>query len=342
MENSRFVSVVIPVYNVEKYLRRCIDSILKQDYDAFEVILVDDGSQDNSGSICDEYARVHKNITVIHKENGGLSSARKAGFLSARGDLICFVDSDDYVAKSYLRELSEPFADASVDLSICSYANDKEGSVTTAFLPYDCNLISNSRIAEDYILSFIGSVQETGFKNNPGFVWIRMYRRELLSESDFMSEREYFTEDILMNILYAKRIKGDIAVINKPLYYYCVNPGSLTLKYREHAFDMLFACYKKCDELTQDLTVEETHRQKRLDANLVSAVTYGVYNVGKIRNYARFKKEIKNIFDTHEVDDLFKSGAWPTKASWHKIILYSHRFGLYFFLYKLLKTRKVL
>ncbi len=225
MENSRFVSVVVPIYNVEKYLRRCIDSILMQDYDAFEVILVDDGSQDNSGSICDEYARGHKNITVIHKENGGLSSARQAGFLSAKGDLICFVDSDDYVAKSYLRELSEPFADASIDLGICCYANDKGGLISTAILPYDHNLISNSRIAEDYILPFIGSVQEIGFKNIPGFVPIRMFRRRLLLEYDFMSEREYFTEDILMNILYAKRIKGNIAVINKPLYYFVSTRG---------------------------------------------------------------------------------------------------------------------
>ncbi len=105
---------------------------------------------------------------------------------------------------------------------------------------------------------------------------------------------------------------------------------------------MLFACYKKCDELTQDLTVVDTHLHKRLDANLVAAVTYSVYNVGKIRNYARFKKELKRIFKTPDVERLFYGGSWPMKATWHRIIFYAHRFGLYVLLYKLLKTRKVL
>jgi len=330
------------VYNVEKYLRRCVDSILKQDYDSFEVILVDDGSPDNSGRICDEYARNHNNISVIHKKNGGLSSARQAGFLSAEGDLICFVDSDDYVAESYLSELSKPFYDSSVDLSICSYANDKDGIITKVVLPYDSDVIPNNQIADEYILPMIAPIYEMGFKNIPGFVYLRMYRREFLLKSDFVSEREYFTEDILMNILYAKRIRGNIAVINRPLCYYCINPGSLTLRYREHAFDMLFACYKKCDELIQDLMVEDSHRHKRLEANLVATVTYSIYNIGKIRIFTRFKKEIKNIFDAPEVKSLFKSGAWPMEATWHKIIFYAHRFGLYYFLYKLLKTRKVL
>ena len=92
------ISVIIPVYNVEKYLARCIDSVLRQTYHNFEIILVDDGTPDRSGEICDEYAAKDARISVIHKENGGLSSARNAGIEAAKGQWLQFVDSDDYIA----------------------------------------------------------------------------------------------------------------------------------------------------------------------------------------------------------------------------------------------------
>lgn len=96
------VSVIVPVYNVEKYLHRCIDSILTQTFTDFEVLLINDGSKDRSGEICDEYAKKDSRVKVFHKENGGVSSARNVGLDNARGDLICFCDSDDFVTKDWL------------------------------------------------------------------------------------------------------------------------------------------------------------------------------------------------------------------------------------------------
>ena len=94
------VSVIIPIYNVEKYIRQCIDSVLNQTYTQIEIILVDDGSPDNCGAICDEYAERDNRIKVIHKENGGLSDARNAGLAIAQGDFVYFLDSDDYLRKN--------------------------------------------------------------------------------------------------------------------------------------------------------------------------------------------------------------------------------------------------
>lgn len=99
------ISVIVPVYNVEKYIRRCIDSILLQAYTNFELLLVNDGSTDNSGKICDEYAKIDQRIKVFHKQNGGVSSARNLGLDKAIGEWIAFVDSDDYITKSYLENL---------------------------------------------------------------------------------------------------------------------------------------------------------------------------------------------------------------------------------------------
>ena len=109
MENIK-LSFIVPVYNVEKYLRKCMDSILAQDYSNYEIILIDDGSTDDSGAICDEYTHTHhtSNIThqtcpirVIHQDNAGLSAARNAGIKAARGTYLCFVDSDDYEVEFY-------------------------------------------------------------------------------------------------------------------------------------------------------------------------------------------------------------------------------------------------
>lgn len=103
---SELISVIIPVYNVEKYLRRCVDSILNQTISNYEIILVDDGATDTSGLICDEYAKkYHNKIRVYHKKNGGLSDARNYGIVHASGTLITFIDSDDYISQYYLQVL---------------------------------------------------------------------------------------------------------------------------------------------------------------------------------------------------------------------------------------------
>lgn len=342
MGNKLSVTVVIPVYNVEQYLRRCVDSLLVQDYTSLEIILVDDGSPDHSGQICDEYAAKYDNISVIHKPNGGLSSARKAGWKTATGDMIVFVDSDDYVAPDYIRKLTEPFADEDVQLSICSYATQMDGKIIPSDLPYTRPVIENEEIVSSYILPIIGLITQKGALNLPGFVPIRMYRRELFEDGDFVSEREYFTEDVVMNILYGGRITGRIAVVNEPLYFYCVNPGSLTLRYRENAFGMLMACHNLCENLTSNFGVDAIDISRRLDANMTAVITYSIYNIGRIRNYKRFKSELKAIFNHPKVKALFQSGNWPKVATWHKIIYAAYRTKAYFILYKLLKTRKVL
>lgn len=120
METSKnLISVIIPVYNVEKYLVRCVGSVLKQSYQNFEIILVDDGSTDSSGSICDDFAREYENIRTFHKPNGGLSDARNFGVERARGDLLTFIDSDDYIDSDCLSYLLELLSGARTRMSVC-------------------------------------------------------------------------------------------------------------------------------------------------------------------------------------------------------------------------------
>ncbi len=116
------ISVIVPVYNVEKYLSRCIDSILNQTYTDYELILVDDGSTDNSGKICDDYAEKKSNIKVIHQKNGGLSSARNTGTDNSKGSYITFIDSDDLVSNTYLETLFELLKKYDADISCCDFS----------------------------------------------------------------------------------------------------------------------------------------------------------------------------------------------------------------------------
>ncbi len=129
---SDLISVIIPIYNVEQYLRQCLDSVINQTYKNLEIILVDDGSTDNSGKICDEYALKDARIKVIHKENGGVSSARNAGLDIAKGDYIGFVDSDDYIEKDMYEYLYSLNKNNNTLLSVCNFYIKKNKKIIEA------------------------------------------------------------------------------------------------------------------------------------------------------------------------------------------------------------------
>ena len=116
--NGIKVSIIVPVYNVEKYLEKCLDSIVKQTYENIEIILVDDGSTDKSGTILDQYAEMDNRISVIHKKNEGVSTARNTGIEAARGEYICFADADDYLMPDYVEYLLTLAVDKNADIAI--------------------------------------------------------------------------------------------------------------------------------------------------------------------------------------------------------------------------------
>ena len=131
------ISIIVPVYKAEKYLRRCVDSILAQTYQNIEVLLIDDGSPDNSGEICDEYAEKDSRVRVFHKPNGGVSSARNLGLKEAKGDYIGFVDADDYIDKTMYEVLLCNLIKENSDISICSYnQEDSNGIFHISFMSF--------------------------------------------------------------------------------------------------------------------------------------------------------------------------------------------------------------
>ena len=141
------ITVIVPIYHVEKYLHRCVDSILNQTYENLEIILVDDGSGDACSSICDEYAGRDSRIVVIHKENGGLSDARNAGIEIAKGQYLAFVDSDDYIHKDMYKILMKEILESNAEVSICSYKyvyDNKEKEIVC--YPYPAGIMEHPEL----------------------------------------------------------------------------------------------------------------------------------------------------------------------------------------------------
>lgn len=132
------LSVIVPVYKVETYIRKCIDSIINQDFENYELILVDDGSPDKCGEICDEYSKINNNIKVIHQKNQGVSCARNIGLQQAKGKYICFVDADDYIEKGYFQEINDIIKD---NYDIIKFGDTKEEKVYNGFK----DLLSNDK-----------------------------------------------------------------------------------------------------------------------------------------------------------------------------------------------------
>lgn len=208
------ISIIVPIYKVEPYLNKCIESIVDQTYRNTEIILVDDGSPDNCGSICDAWAEKDGRIVVIHKENGGLSDARNAGLKIAKGEYIAFVDSDDRIASDFLSELLNAINDTGADISECAVNYISEsGTVTkTRFAaagPIDRIEALRRLILED-------GVYQT--------VWNKLYRREVLG--GIMFEKDKYNEDDFWTYLIFDRI-NNLASVNKPLYNYLQRRGSI-------------------------------------------------------------------------------------------------------------------
>lgn len=325
------ISVVIPVYNVSQYLSRCIDSVLKQDFNDYEVILVNDGSTDDSGVICDDYASNNNKIKVIHKENGGLSSARLAGYRAANGKFICFIDSDDYIKECYLKDLYECVTKNNAQMSICAYSYERDGKQIDNLLPIQETCLTN--IKDEFVLPIVCD----GYKSHkmlPNFMWLKMILREIITEDLFVSEREVYQEDLVFNLLISDRLK-QIALINKPNYVYCHNGASLTEKYRANAWNMQINLYNTIRFYCEN---HELKVKDELTKRLINAVVFTVRNAAKA-DFKTYLHEIKQIKNDRMYTAASKYLSLRRSSSLYKIVFMCLRLHLYFLLFYLLRKK---
>lgn len=205
------ISIIAPVYQVEKYIGQCIESVINQTFKNFELILIDDGSKDKSGNICDEYAKRDKRIHVVHTENKGAASARNRGLDLATGKYIAFVDGDDYLAKNMLDKLYKVITQENCDVVVCDFLNlhanpDKDFSLQ----------LSDSKVSGREILSHLKNQKNYGVWT---IVWNKLYKKEILKDLRF-PEGKYFEDEIFSDQLYLRC--NEVQVISDVLYYHRV------------------------------------------------------------------------------------------------------------------------
>lgn len=261
---EKTVSIIVPVYNVEKYLERCVRSLIGQTYRDVEIILVDDKSPDSSGKLCDELAEKYGNIRVIHKEvNQGLGFARNTGLEYVTGDYILFVDSDDYVDEDLCRKAVTRLEESGADICYFGHKKDYGDHITESDLSFLKEEYTGDPIISDFLSNTLAqSENESGAPRIGMSAWRIMYRADVIRKNGlkFCSEREYLNEDLFFRIRLVQCIKK-VTVIHENLYYYCYNGASLTTSYRKDRFEASKRMYEKLFEETEVFETEEIARR---------------------------------------------------------------------------------
>ena len=218
------VSVIVPIYNVGKYLVKCIDSLLKQTHNNIEIILVDDGSPDNSGRICDKYSNLDNRITVIHKDNHGVSAARNTGIDNASGDYICFVDGDDYVMEDYVEYLLKLCVDYNAEISLSErmFSNYRKAQITND------NISVHS--GEDAAVDILCYKMAIGVYN-------KMFKRSLIGDRVRFIEKQFIGEGFNFNVTAFQLAKTVVIGYRRIYYYRQDNLDSATKKFSEKKWE---------------------------------------------------------------------------------------------------------
>lgn len=286
METKPLISVVVPIYKVEAYLPRCLDSLLEQSYQNLEIILVEDGSPDGCGAICDAYAAKDDRIRVIHKENGGVSSARNAGLAAVTGDLIAFVDGDDFVAADiYERMYAHMAADPRLDVVYCAATRfpAQEQLLHMDFYPTG-TVITGREMARKMMLDEITS-----------HMWLGLFKRFCWEGIIFPEGRTY--EDLAMTYRAFLSV-GYVGFLTEPLYYYRVNNVSITQTAKPRkSYDIFMAFrdhYYGALEEFPDLADKCCTRAAHYAASL-----YFHYCAGRVEEISFAIPEARRFLDDH-------------------------------------------
>ncbi len=274
--NNNKVSIIMPVYNVSEKLNKSLNSLINQTYSNIEILLINDGSTDNSGEVCDKYAQNDNRIKVVHKKNGGVSSARNIGLEIATGKYIMFVDSDDYTYEKSCEVMVKAIEKYDVDMVVSSYNTVYNGKVVKHICP---EKVYNSveSMKDDFRLIYLDC-----FLNSP---WNKLFKKEHITKG-FDENMRYF-EDYYFVLDYMDNIRN-LVTIDTPLYYYIEDTGnSLTKVFREDTFDVFPKIYLRQKEFCHKYFGNE------FDNELKSSLLYGFYNTAQKLIYSKGSKDNK-------------------------------------------------
>lgn len=299
------ISVIVPVYNVERYLQHCVDSILKQTYTDFDLILVDDGSPDNCSIICDKYAEIDDRIVVIHQSNKGLSAARNAGIEwtldNSDSEWIAFIDSDDWIHPRYLEFLYKAVKNDKTKISICNYVREPQHLENFQDVMDSSKIIQGMKLFESEL-----NVQAT-------VAWNKLYQKELFNDTRYPNGRLHEDEFTTYKLLY---LVEKVSWIDEPLYYYYQNvEGIIRSKWNERRLDLYDAYEERVDFFRSKN--EQNYYNKELKRLFMAYYEFYVDVVKELKiesKYARkktrrrliqslnkYKDELKQVFTKYDM-----------------------------------------
>jgi glycosyltransferase involved in cell wall biosynthesis len=274
------ISVIIPVYNVEPYIHQCLDSVVNQTYENLEIILVDDGSKDNSGKICDEYALGDKRIVVIHQENAGLGMARNTGLNICTGKYLTFVDSDDYIDADMIQALFEGLCFYGSDMASCYYKKKLllAGYSKEDYQFKDCLIYEDEeKLLFDLLTDYL-----------PHMVWAKLFKREIFTTSRFAKVK--MSEDVLIWLSLYNKIHKAVFLLGRK-YNYVIRPDSLMSfnKFNTNMFDDLLVM-KKLQIILPHVSKELGYVGERRYFNSIVHILQDFYRNGVCDYYAKEEK----------------------------------------------------
>lgn len=296
------ISIIIPVYQVEKYIKRCLDSILSQTYSNLEIILIDDGSRDMSGKICDEYAIKDSRIKVIHQDNAGVSVARNKGLDICTGDYITFVDSDDFLEPCMYEKMMEKATEYNCDVIMCDCVKD-DGVIQTPYTHdiragfYDYN-----QLKEEYYphLLMMENVEYPATISN----WLLLFRREVASSIRYIEGVRY-SEDLLFGAQLLYNAKSFYYMKDEYYYHYWMNNESASHTFKQDKWQDYKILYEKSNKLFR--------QDKQILNQSYLMLLFFLYNytgdILRCNNYSKKQKYIylKIILNDKYIIELFNN-----------------------------------
>lgn len=296
METS-LVSIIIPVYNVEKYLDRCMQSVFLQSYKNLEIILIDDGSPDSCPRLCDEYGNIDKRVRVLHKKNEGLGFARNSGLALATGQYVLFIDSDDYLSETMVEKLVCQAELMNADIVYCGYFYETSNHKWIEVRDFEKEQTFKGNDIEAVSLAFITNQNKLKVRLQRT-VWHALYSKELIDDEDirFPSERQIPSEDLIFQSRISK-FANIISFVPDCLYYYCLNNNSITMNFKKDRY------LKLVNEKNELLRIYSNKEVDRYINNLyfISIKSY-FYNLIEQKNitFSEKNKIIKEVvIDMH-------------------------------------------
>ena len=308
MNDNKLVSVIVPVYNVKKYLKECVTSIINQTYKSLEIILVDDGSTDGSGLICDSFSVKDKRIKVIHKNNSGLGYSRNAAIKIAKGEYVYFIDSDDFIGKDTIASLMLELQRHSCDTVIGGYTRVSDEGITLYSRRNNSKNFSDKEVKLNLLPRLLGS-SATVHDSIRMSVWNVIFSMRIIrnNEIKFPSERDYLSEDILWDIDYYSVAKK-VRIMDSVSYIYRKHGNTLTTKrfnyYKRFLMIKKLYFFEK-EKLSKLCLLSENNErlEREFFINLSSCfrelavnerVTYAIKSIRKLMNDKIVRKLILN------------------------------------------------